>query len=100
MHGAVQHMLPTANAGARWLCRIAPQCCAIAGAESPTGLRGDLEILTLAGSVSPDGARVHGRTTGELSIALLPGHRFAREFDPGTGFMERVIRSEPVVNPT
>ena len=30
-----------------------------AGVEEPTGLRGDLEILTLAGSISPDGAHVH-----------------------------------------
>src|ERR1700758_3411339 len=30
-----------------------------AGAETPTELRGDLEILTLAGSVSPDGAHLH-----------------------------------------
>jgi predicted DNA-binding protein with PD1-like motif len=85
-----------------------------AGAESPTELRGDLEILTLAGSVSPDGAHLHMsvadargqvfgghvargckvRTTAELLLALLPGHRFSRELDPSTGFMELMIHSD------
>jgi uncharacterized protein len=85
-----------------------------AGAEAPTELRGDLEILTLAGSVSPDGAHLHMsvadargrvfgghvsrgcrvRTTAELLLALLPGHRFSRELDPSTGFMELLIRSD------
>jgi predicted DNA-binding protein with PD1-like motif len=88
-----------------------------AGVETSTELRGDLEILTLAGSLSPDGAHLHMsvadtqgrvfgghvahgcrvRTTAELLLALLPGHRFSREPDPGTGFMELVIDSEPGV---
>lgn len=79
-----------------------------AGIDAPTELRGDLEILTLAGSVSADGAHLHMsvadaqgrvwgghvargcevRTTAELLLVLLPGHRFAREIDPATGFME------------
>ncbi|PLZ02685.1 DUF296 domain-containing protein [Burkholderia sp. WAC0059] len=83
-----------------------------AGVEAPTVLHGDLEILTLAGSVSPDGAHLHMsvsdargqvfgghvargctvRTTAELLLVLLPGHRFSREPDPGTGFMELVVR--------
>jgi uncharacterized protein len=86
-----------------------------AGAEAPAELRGDLEILTLAGSVSPDGAHLHMsvsdarghvfgghvargckvRTTAELLLALLPEHEFAREPDPGSGYMELVIRSDP-----
>ncbi|WP_193100256.1 PPC domain-containing DNA-binding protein [Burkholderia sp. Z1] len=86
-----------------------------AGADRPTELRGDLEILTLAGSVSPDGAHLHMsvsdangrvsgghaasgcvvRTTAEILLALLPAHRFAREPDAGTGFNELVIRHEP-----
>ncbi len=85
-----------------------------AGAETPTTLHRDLEILSLAGSVSPDGAhlhmsvadpdgRVYGghvasgcrvRTTAEILLALLPGHRFAREHDDGTGYLELVIRSK------
>ncbi|AWV03681.1 DUF296 domain-containing protein [Burkholderia sp. JP2-270] len=86
-----------------------------AGADLPTELRGDLEILTLAGSVSPDGAHLHMsvsdaggrvsgghvasgcvvRTTAEILLALLPAHRFSREPDAGTGFNELVIRREP-----
>lgn len=86
-----------------------------AGADHPTELRGDLEILTLAGSVSPDGAHLHMsisdaagrvtgghvasgcvvRTTAEILLVLLPAHRFSREADAGTGFNELVIRSAP-----
>ncbi|WP_184143526.1 PPC domain-containing DNA-binding protein [Paraburkholderia atlantica] len=83
-----------------------------AGAQAPTEVRGDLEILTLAGSVSPDGAHLHMsiadargqvfgghvahgctvRTTVELLLVSVPGYSFAREPDPQTGFMELVIR--------
>lgn len=83
-----------------------------AGQREPTMLAGDMEILTIAGSVSPDGAhlhmslsdsagRVYGghvadgcivRTTAELLLALLPAHRFARERDAATGYAELVIR--------
>lgn len=82
-----------------------------AGIDEPATLSGDLEILTLAGSVSPDGAhlhmsvadahgRVYGghvahgsivRTTVELLLALLPEYRFAREHDEATGFVELLI---------
>jgi predicted DNA-binding protein with PD1-like motif len=85
-----------------------------AGVEVPTELRGDLEILTLAGSISPDGAHLHMsvsdsrgqvfgghvargcsvRTTAEILLALLPEHRFSREHDVRSGFAELVIRSE------
>jgi len=84
-----------------------------AGQPACTELRGDLEILTLAGTVAPDGAhlhmsvadadgRVHGghvgpgcivRTTAELLLALLPDHAFAREHDPATGYPELTIRT-------
>lgn len=82
-----------------------------AGRQDATELRGDLEILTLAGSVAPDGAHLHMsvsdahgdvcgghvgpgcvvRTTAELLLALLPGQRFSRERDPRTGFPELKI---------
>lgn len=85
-----------------------------AGADAPTELRGDLEILTVAGSVSPDGAHLHMsvsdadgrvfgghvargcviRTTAELLLALLPGQRFSRALDPQTGFMELRIEDD------
>ncbi|WP_332877993.1 PPC domain-containing DNA-binding protein [Massilia sp. S19_KUP03_FR1] len=85
-----------------------------AGVDLVTELRGDLEILTLAGSISPDGAHLHMsvsdaqgrvvgghvaagcmvRTTAELLLAILPDHAFSRETDPdGSGFRELVVRS-------
>jgi predicted DNA-binding protein with PD1-like motif len=85
----------------------------LAGAEHPTELRGDLEILTLAGSLAPDGAHLHisiadahgrvmgghvaagciVRTTAEILLAVLPDHQFSRELDVGgSGFRELVIR--------
>jgi predicted DNA-binding protein with PD1-like motif len=87
----------------------------LAGANEPTELRGDLEILTLAGSLSPDGAHLHMaladthgrvlgghvasgcivRTTAEVLLALLPEHRFTREFDAGSGYAELMIRPQP-----
>jgi predicted DNA-binding protein with PD1-like motif len=90
-----------------------------AGADTPTEIRGDLEILTLAGSVSPDGAHLHMsvanargqvfgghvargctvRTTVELLLVALADHAFSREPDPQTGFMELVIRGGPQADP-
>ena len=85
-----------------------------AGVEQVTELRGDLEILTLAGSISPDGAHLHMsvsdahghvvgghvtpgcivRTTAEILLAILPDHAFSRETDPdGSGFRELVVRA-------
>jgi predicted DNA-binding protein with PD1-like motif len=83
-----------------------------AGANQATELKGDLEILTLGGSLSPDGAHLHisladaqgyvvgghvtsgciVRTTAEILIAFLPEYRFAREPDLNTGFNELLIR--------
>jgi predicted DNA-binding protein with PD1-like motif len=83
-----------------------------AGQPDCAVLRGDLEILTLAGSLAPDGPHLHitvadaqgrvtgghmgpgciVRTTAEVLVALLPGHRFSREDDPATGFKELVVR--------
>jgi predicted DNA-binding protein with PD1-like motif len=76
-----------------------------AGAEQATELRGDLEILTLAGSISPNGAHLHlaarvgdrhvqmrtVRTTAEILLALLPEHRFTREPDAATGYLELFV---------
>ncbi|WEF33671.1 PPC domain-containing DNA-binding protein [Pseudoduganella chitinolytica] len=82
-----------------------------AGNAAATRLQGDLEILTLAGTVGPDGAHLHMsvadaqgrvtgghvapgcivRTTAELLMAVLPGHVFRRERDAATGYPELVI---------
>jgi len=84
-----------------------------AGMDQPTALHGDLEILTLAGSIAPDGAHLHMavsdaqgqvrgghvgvgcivRTTAEILLAVLPDHAFSRELDEsGSGFRELVVR--------
>lgn len=89
-----------------------------AGEDQSTEMRGDLEILTLAGSVSPNGAHLHmtvsdnsGRVTGghvapgcivrttvELLLAVLPEHQFSRDHDAETGFAELTIRPNPTPN--
>ena len=86
-----------------------------AGRPHATELRGDLEILTLSGSISADGAHLHMsvsdaqgrvlgghvgpgcvvRTTAELLLALLPGQRFTREHDLRTGYPELAIADRP-----
>lgn len=83
-----------------------------AGRPEFTELRGDLEILTLGGSLSPDGPHLHAsvaddggrvigghlgpgcivRTTAEVLLALVPGWTFTREPDTCTGYDELVVR--------
>jgi len=85
-----------------------------AGLDQPTRLTGDLEILTLAGSLATDGAHLHMavsdaqghvsgghvsagcivRTTAEILLVRLAGFRFSREFDPRTGFPELSIHPQ------
>ncbi len=80
----------------------------LAGATPATAIHGELEILSLSGTLSPDGAHLHiaiadssgavlgghlgagslVRTTAELVIGLLPEWRFNRELDPATGYPE------------
>jgi predicted DNA-binding protein with PD1-like motif len=84
-----------------------------AGMPQGQELLGDMEILTLAGTLSPDGAHLHisvadasgkvtgghveygcmVRTTAEILVLLLPDHHFSREADPLSGFKELVVRS-------
>jgi uncharacterized protein len=79
-----------------------------AGATQAKAIRGDLEIVSLSGTLSPDGAHLHiavagssgtvigghlcagslVRTTAELVIGLLPEWQFRRELDPATGHAE------------
>jgi predicted DNA-binding protein with PD1-like motif len=79
-----------------------------AGAAQPTRIEGDLEILTLAGSLSPDGSHIHisvsdgqgrvfgghaapgcvVRTTAEILVAVLPDWQLSRTHDPLTGYAE------------
>ena len=86
-----------------------------AGAEQPQRLSGDMEILSLSGSVARNGAHLHMalstatgqvfgghvaqgcivRTTAEVLLALLPEWAFAREPDVTTGYDELVLRPAP-----
>ena len=83
----------------------------LAGAEEASTIHGELEILSLASTLSPDGAHLHiavagsqgavigghlcagslVRTTAELVVGLLPQWRFNRVLDPATGYAELQI---------
>ena|ERR1017187_9163653 len=83
-----------------------------AGAEQPQRLSGDMEILSLSGSVASNGSHLHMalstatgevfgghvapgcivRTTAEILLALLPEWEFVREPDAATGYDELVAR--------
>jgi len=85
-----------------------------AGRDAITVIRGELEILSLSGTLSPDGAHLHMavadsrgtvigghlcagslvRTTAELVLGLLPEWSFRRQLDPGSGYAELHIRPE------
>jgi predicted DNA-binding protein with PD1-like motif len=85
----------------------------LAGAAEARHLVGDVEILTLAGTVAENGSHLHAalagadgavwgghvgygctvRTTAEVLLALLPGWWFSREADPVTGYDELVVRA-------
>jgi len=84
----------------------------LAGAADVRTLVGDLEILSLAGTIAANGSHLHGalatasgevigghlgqgcivRTTAEILLALLPEWQFTREPDAATGYPELVIR--------
>lgn len=87
----------------------------IAGAGQPTLVEGDIEILTLSGTLSRDGSHLHMsmadaagrvlgghvapgctvRTTAEVLVAFLLGHVFCRRTDPLTGYRELSIAAKP-----
>jgi len=83
----------------------------LAGAARAKAFHGDLEILSLSGTLSPDGGHLHiavsdsqgavlgghlcvgsmVHTTAELVIGLLHEWRFSRQLDPATGYAELQI---------
>jgi predicted DNA-binding protein with PD1-like motif len=87
----------------------------LAGASRPTLVAGDVEILTLSGSLGAAGAHLHAsvadaqgrvlgghvadgcivRTTAEVLLLLLPALEFDRVPDPATGFAELAVRPRP-----
>jgi len=84
----------------------------LAGRSEATPLRGDLEVLTLAGTIAGAASHVHAsvadaqgavlgghlgygstvRTTCEVLLALLDEWDFARETDTLTGYLELAVR--------
>ena len=87
----------------------------LAGRQESTTLEGALEIVSLAGTLSADGAHLHiaiadskgtvigghlstgslVRTTAELLVGLLPQWQFRRELDAATGYAELQIHPHP-----
>ena len=83
-----------------------------ADAAGETVVAGPLEIISISGSITPDGAHLHMsvsdsegrvsgghvgygnivRTTVEAVLVLLPDWSLGREFDAATGFNELFIR--------
>jgi uncharacterized protein len=83
-----------------------------AGIAQADGHREDLELLTLSGSLSAQGAHLHAtlaradgsvfgghvapgcivRTTAEVLVGLLPGWTLERAVDEATGYAELVAR--------
>ncbi len=83
----------------------------LAGATQATVIHGELEIVSLSGTLSPDGIHLHiaiadssgtvigghlcagslVRTTAELVIGLLPEWQFNRQLDAATGYAELQI---------
>lgn len=86
----------------------------LAGAAEPTDIGGDVELLTLSGSVAEHGSHLHlsiadaqgrvmgghaaygciVRTTAEVLMVALPEWRFSRELDSATGWAELVVRRQ------
>lgn len=84
--------------------------------SEPENLQGPLEIVSLAGTLSPDGSHIHIvvsdaegqtrgghlkegsviRTTAEIVLCILPEWEFARVTDPDTGFPELKIERKLV----
>jgi predicted DNA-binding protein with PD1-like motif len=84
-----------------------------AGADEAARLAGDHEILTLSGTVTPQGAHLHMsvssaagevrgghvvagnrvRTTVEVLLVALPGWRLSRATDDATGYPELTVRA-------
>jgi predicted DNA-binding protein with PD1-like motif len=83
-----------------------------ANRESAEILEGPLEIISMGGTLSPDGSHLHlsvsdgtGKvwgghlmagsiifTTAEVVVGILSGWEFSRKMDPATGFRELAAR--------
>lgn len=92
----------------------------LAGADDARLIDADVEILTLAGSVSASASHLHAtlatadgrvvgghvgygcivRTTAEVLIAVLDAWDFSREHDTATGYDELAIRRKALAPET
>jgi predicted DNA-binding protein with PD1-like motif len=91
---------------------LATAALRLAGADAPANFAGPYEIVSLSGTISPNGVHLHlsmadagGKTVGghlvhgcvvhttaEIVVADLAGVRFARQPDATTGYKELNIR--------
>jgi predicted DNA-binding protein with PD1-like motif len=89
---------------------LRPARVRLAGADAPLCLDGDVELLSLSGTIAANGVHLHlcvadaggrvigghaapgciVRTTAEVLLSLLPGWDFRREPDAATGYDELV----------
>jgi predicted DNA-binding protein with PD1-like motif len=87
---------------------LGPAVLRLAGRDAPTVIGGDIELLTLSGTVSAQGTHLHAsvadadgrvtgghlmagcivRTTMELVIGIAVGWEIRRTLDPATGHRE------------
>jgi hypothetical protein len=90
-----------------------------ANADNATLIAGPLEIITLSGTLAPDGVHLHVavadaaghvcgghlcagsaiRTTAEIVIGSGAGLRFSRQHDPRTGYRELQVASATDIAP-
>jgi predicted DNA-binding protein with PD1-like motif len=116
LRGALEAAVAAQGCGAAFVVAgigsLSTTCLRFAGAEQASVLGGDVEILTLSGSIAENGSHLHAsvadasgrvfgghvapgcivRTTAELLVALLPDWQFSREPDAATGYAELVLR--------
>lgn len=119
LQGAIEQHVADAGIGAAYVVAgmgsLSTVRIRFAGVPELATFHGDFEILTLSGTLSPDGPHLHVsvsdaegrvwgghlgtgnivRTTAEILIAVLPTWSFSREVDPETGYDELVVRPSP-----
>ncbi len=119
LQGAIEQRVADAGIGAAYVVAgmgsLSTARIRFAGVPELATFHGDFEILTLCGTLSPDGAHLHVsvsdaegrvwgghlgtgnivRTTAEVLVAVLPTWSFTREPDPASGYDELVVRPAP-----
>jgi uncharacterized protein len=115
LQGAIEQRVAGAGIGAAFVVAgmgsLSTVRLRFAGVPELATFHGDFEILTLSGTLSPDGPHLHAsvsdaegrvwgghlgtgnivRTTAEVLVAVLPTWSFTREPDPASGYDELVV---------